>query len=140
VRATGSARLLLVVISAVVALVVIVAIVIIDPPAQRLRSLDSRRTDDLGSLQRGIELYWNEHKSLPAGLAELVRERELGPLPTDPETGASYEYEPVGESTYRLCANFALDTREEGTRGSSYPDQWAHGSGRQCLERTVNEP
>jgi hypothetical protein len=137
VTTRGGATALAVIVLAVVALVVVIAIVVIDPPRQRLRSLDERRTDDLGSIGQGVEMYWTEHKVLPADLAELGKERNLGRVPVDPETAAPYEYEPVGEYEYRLCATFALDTLETDPGDLSYPDGWLHGAGRHCFDRSV---
>ncbi len=130
--ARGSAKLLAVVVSAVVATVVIVAIVIIDPPTQRLTALDERRVEDLQAIEQGIDLYWREHQTLPSDLTALFAAPGLSP-PKDPESGAAYEYERVGERSYRLCVTFARATSEQERPSWSLP--WAHRAGRFCFDR-----
>ena len=132
--AQGSAKILAVVVSTVVAAVVIVSIVIIDPPNQRLTALDERRVEDLQTIERGIGLYWQEHQVLPSDLVAVFTEPGLSP-PTDPQSGAAYEYERVDERSYRLCATFARATSEQERRNWHLP--WAHRAGRFCFDRKV---
>jgi hypothetical protein len=123
-------------ISAVVIGAVITAILLDPPGVQRQRKMDARRVEDLSSIQRATEEYWNRHKVLPTDLAMLGKEPGLRVAATDPETGSPYIYEVTGPKSYRLCAVFARDSSERAA-GPYFSVTWAHGAGRHCFELTL---
>lgn len=112
----------------VVAAAVVAGLVISGPPAEqrRLRA-DERRVSDLQQLSRAIQSYYVETTSLPGELDALVNGWISSGLPRDPETEADYGYEITGDSTFRLCAEFARESRAD-TAG----EFWLHGEGRHC--------
>jgi hypothetical protein len=133
---TGN-KILAAVVTTIVVGAVITAIVLLDPPGvQRQRKMDSRRIEDLMSIQRATEEYWTRHKVLPPDLATLGKEAGLLVPANDPETGAPYIYEGTGPKSYRLCADFARTTAERAAI-PSYLIQWAHGAGRHCFDLKI---
>jgi hypothetical protein len=119
----------------IVAAVVAGLIAIGSPALQRKRKLDDQRVADLSSISQYVKYYWEQHKQLPADLAELGRQPGVR-VPSDPETGAAFEYVITGTNAYRLCANFALDSADqEHRRYYSGTDDWPHGAGRGCFDR-----
>lgn len=135
--------------------------VIGSPMNQRKLRLDQRRLEDLQSLQWQIINYWQQKQELPANLAVLNNPISSYAVPRDPEfqKGIVYEYNKVGDKTFKLCATFALPMPEgwvEQSRGyggtmmndvavSSMPhpggasgDSWDHEAGRACYDRTID--
>jgi Domain of unknown function (DUF5671) len=102
------------------------------PGEQRKARLDQRRDEHLQMISRAVDSYWSNHRQLPQSLAELAREPGVGPIPTDPETGKTYEYSASGGETYRLCAVF---DRHSDETASGY---WWHGAGRHCFNLNPN--
>ena len=98
-------------VSAVVVCAVVTAILLDPPGVQRQRRMDGRRIEDLLSMERAAEEYWNRHKVLPPDLAALAKEPGLRVPEADPETGSPYVYEVTGPKSYRLCAVFARFVR-----------------------------
>ena len=111
-----------------VAAAVVAGLVISGSPAEqrRLRA-DERRVSDLQQLARAIQSYYMETTSLPDGLDALVNGWISSGLPRDPESEAGYDYEITGDRTFRLCAEFARESRS-GTAG----EFWLHAEGRHC--------
>jgi len=131
---TGPRILMAGVTAAVVAAVVAAVFVLGSPAEQRQRRLDERRVRDLSTIENSIRAYASTHPDLPSDLAALGREPGPRRAPTDPETGAAYEYSLTGKEAYRLCAVFAGPSAEAA---SAYAERegWTHGAGRQCFER-----
>ena len=78
------------------------------PGTARLERLDERRARDLGELAAAVERHRVFTGRLPASLDE-VRDGPSGSPPIhDPETGAPYEYEVLGEGRFRVCARLSL--------------------------------
>ncbi len=143
------------VIAGVVSLVVIISIgagffIVGSPAVQRDRRFDERRVSDLGILQSEIVNYWSNKGRLPLELADLKNDISGFAPPADPQTQAPYEYNPKGPLTFELCAVFKADSRptQEGSRfskpvsvepyGEPYRNNWDHGPGRVCFERTID--
>src|SRR5690606_34129574 len=78
------------------------------PGTARLERLDERRARDLGELAGAVERHRVFTGRLPEALDE-VRAGPSGPPPArDPETGAPYDYEVLGEQRFRVCARMSL--------------------------------
>ena len=103
------------------------------PSEERTLRLDERRVTDLVALSSAVDVYWTRHQKLPTSLDEL-RSEPVGRLDLeDPDSRAAYEYRPLSERAYEVCAVFERD--------SGAPDRpapggvWAHRAGRQCFPR-----
>ena len=120
--------------SAVVALMLVLGFLQLGPPrTQRSLRADSQRVQQLYQLGNNIENYWRSHASqLPTSIDTLPGQH------LDPITHAYYEYRPIKNSQFELCANFAQpsQTVENG------PTIWTHPAGRHCflLDATAQLP
>ncbi|TSD04589.1 MAG: Uncharacterized protein Greene071436_120 [Parcubacteria group bacterium Greene0714_36] len=145
--------------SAVFIVAVIVAgfFIVGSPAAQRSRRFDAERVSDLQMIQGGIINYWIYKDALPQSLDELRNQITGFVPPTDPETGASYEYRVIGPLTFEICAEFKTD-ESESDRGNFhakplpllYPDgsrvspqiaaneTWSHSADRHCFSRAID--
>lgn len=118
------------------------------PMSARAKRFDERRVGDLQSIQSYlIYSYWQQKASLPDSLDDLKDPISGFMVPVDPETGADYEYAQTDDLSFRLCATFSLSSQsaDRGLETSSplYPgmsgnENWKHGAGRQCFDRTVD--
>jgi len=113
------------------------------PISARQRRFDDQRLEDLQAIEMGIERLCVEQEfregrmrktwkaPLPATLDELTeraREENYYTLnTTDPKTEAPYEYKVTGETTYKLCATFAL------VRDYKINMFWNHPAGPHCF-------
>lgn len=116
------------------------------PQSQRLVRFDERRVEDLSMLESQIFEYTRRIGKTPESLSNL---KELNyVLPSDPETGISYEYAQLGVMKFKLCATFNT-IAEEGQTSKGYipPPEISnlfryqlekHGKGEQCFERIIN--
>lgn len=117
------------------------------PWHQRSVRFDERRVNDLQMIQGEILRHWQMKGSLPKNL-DALRDTISGFLsPSDPETGAPYEYHAAGKLTFDLCAEFAVPSRSSGiSKGrlvapyphDPYVQNWEHGKGRVCFTRTID--
>lgn len=150
---TKIVRTSLVWISAVVVLAALVGgfVVMGSPFAQRDYRLDETRVNDLSQIQWEIVNYWQNKDELPDELSMLEDSLRAFRVPTDPITGAPYEYTKTGELSFELCAVFARGSRDDGIGRGPFPDRlgssdtflggennWEHDAGRQCFERTID--
>ncbi len=99
------------------------------PAEQRRLRIDERRVQDLIRISQAITTHWEKNSQLPANLPALVDGQRMRSLPTDPETGASYRFEPGGSHSYRLCAEFSIASKQ-----GTIEDFWNHDAGLQCFE------
>lgn len=121
------------------------------PYQARLARFDAQKVSDLQSIQSSVIAYYQAKQALPAKLADINTSLSYGPLPTDPQNGEPYEYEKAGALSFKLCATFnaeshstiggvpPLEPRAVPVGGkASIQDNWQHGSGRACFERTLD--
>ncbi len=137
---SGKSRTILVgAVILLVAAAIIGGLILVGPPSEeRGRRLDRMRVNDLRSVARALDLYWTRHQSLPASLEQLSKEPSTSVKLADPETALPYEYQPRGQKSYALCAEFAYDlASEQEVREKNF---WSHGSGRVCFELEASTP
>jgi len=142
-------------IGALVAVVtaIVAGFFIVGSPAQaRDVRLDVQRVSDLQGIQSQVLNLYQTKQALPARIDELADPLSYFSLPKDPATGENYVYEKTGPLSFKLCATFAREGRDLTGRGSfgrdttisePYPggiqDQnWKHGVGTECFERTID--
>ena len=100
--------------------------------------LDQQRVRDLRNISSAVDEYWRTHENLPQTL-DAMRDSEGIYIRSaaDPVTEERYEYSPLSERGYELCAVFVTDSSEQRRDSPrSFSDsKWEHGVGRQCFER-----
>lgn len=122
-------------------------IIVGTPQAARQYRLDQQRVSDLQSIQYQLTNYYQLKRALPGSLDALNDPLQYYAVPTDPISGAAYEYQKAGDLTFSLCATFSRETRLGTER--TYPvtavapqkgaaESWSHGAGRVCFERTID--
>ncbi len=133
---------------AIVAATVIVGFITVGSPQnKRLQNFDAQRVQDLQNLQGQIIYYWQAKNKLPAQLSDLNDPTRGTIVPTDPQTGAEYEYVPkAGVAEFTLCANFSLPSNASVPRAAApvgpYGNgttNWDHSAGRTCFDRTIDK-
>ena len=134
-------RWLVIAASVVVLATVIAAIVVIGSPSvQREARLDATRVRDLGRIADAVRNHAERHGALPPDLATLDRRPGQWIAFADPKDGSAYTYAVTGARTFRLCAVFATDTAAIPANSEfESGDDWIHGSGRQCFDRTTTK-
>jgi len=109
------------------------------PWTVRTREMDARRTQDLMAVQNYVLTVWQKDNKLPESLpADFV--------PKDPETGAAYGYQLLGDLKFEVCAEFQLPAENNNYRDYySYPSptekDWyvfPHAAGKVCFERIID--
>lgn len=122
-------------VTAVVVAVLAAAVIVLDPPQlQRERRLDERRTSDLELLATLVDRYYEANKQLPPDLAAVLQGGAGADGVTDPETRAPYEYGPLEDRRYRLCAVFSSSAGQDGGY-FRVAGGWNHPKGRYCFTR-----
>lgn len=138
----GGMRVFVAAVTLVVAAVVVAAVFVLGSPAeQRMIRLDQQRVTDLIGLRNAIKRDVQRNTALPKDLAAVSSAPPMRVRRIDPETGAPYEYEIVGERSYRLCAVFARPSESDRT-AMPYINEagWDHEAGRQCFDLTEPSP
>lgn len=136
---------------AILAFVTIVAgFFIVGTPAQaRLARFDAQKVNDLQNIQSEVIYYWQAKQVLPTKLDDLKNSLAYGLVPVDAQTGQSYEYATKGKLSFELCADFNAESRANPAglfasvptapvREKVPADNWQHGAGRVCFERTID--
>lgn len=121
------------------------------PQEIRAQKQDAIRIQDLQNIQWQVVNYWQQKEELPASLEELEDPISYNHIPVDPETKEPYAYRSTGAMKFEICATFALAGGTEDTGmgpmmptdasmvgGKFVPDNWQHGAGEQCFERTID--
>ena len=137
------------VIAAMIAIIVCGIVVAGSPFKQRLVKFDIQKVNDLQEIQSQTIFYWQQKQKLPATLGDLTDSISGFKAPTDPQSGASYEYRTTGTLSFQLCADFNVssgDAQVGAIRAvPAYPmgvsggtDNWQHGAGTQCFDRTID--
>ncbi|GIW68918.1 MAG: hypothetical protein KatS3mg100_412 [Candidatus Parcubacteria bacterium] len=115
--------------------------------ARNLR-YDELRENALRELVWRIQSYALERGSLPASLSDVLSSAHGDLSLEDPETGDPFDYKTLSESSFELCAVFALPsplTRACGEdqrcrRLVGEDDISLHSAGKWCVTRTIDAP
>ncbi len=124
---------------------------IVGTPAQaRLARFDAQKVSDLQNIQSQVVNYWQAKQTLPVAITDLNNSLSYGPVPVDVQTGELYVYQPTGKLSFKLCAVFNAQSRgnqntypemtmprQVGDKTMA-PDNWQHGSGQICFDRTID--
>ena len=99
------------------------------PRLQRMANADEMRLRDLNMISAAVLGHFNSYSKLPQTLAEINGSGPILRL-NDPETGTAYEYYPLDERRFELCAVFSTGNQTETRRP---PWARAHAAGHQCF-------
>ena len=118
------------------------------PSKVRAQNFDNQRLNELQQLSSVIEMHYGANRALPKTLQDIQPPYPL--TVNDPETKQPYDYRTTGDSTYELCATFALPTQNDVPNGyprampypaKPYgvitPPDWTHPAGRHCFSLEV---
>lgn len=120
------------------------------PITQRLLRLDQNKINDLQYIQDQIVHFWRGKEKLPRNLKEMEDPLSGFVVPIDEQTEKDYEYQVMGPRTFKLCAEFNLESRDikigQGSliyrplpAGDIFGQgNWEHGEGRECFERKID--
>lgn len=98
------------------------------PGSQRQLEADRHRVNDLRQIANAVFSYRAQNGSLPASLNDpLIRQRLGMNKASDPVTNAPYEYRPLGDMNYQLCARFSSASVGEASF-------WNHPAGHTCFD------
>jgi hypothetical protein len=122
------------VIAAVIAAIVAGLVLIGSPWEQRKQRFDERRARDLASISLEISSYWKARGVLPLTLDDLPRTGFDGYK--DPRTGKPYEYQILGATRYRLCAEFETEAPDDYPAWNGFG---RHGKGHTCFEQDAGK-
>jgi len=118
------------------------------PARERLRRIDEQRLRDLQGIRRALEILCVDRAGpvprlvdrLPQTLEEIDAKARRGDAVgwalalTDPETKESYEYRPLSETEFELCARFELP------RQRRWEPFWNHPAGQACFRLNLLDP
>jgi len=124
------------------------------PQTERMRTFDTRRSDDLSSLASCVDDFTRQFERLPSELSELERTSSLSYCANvrDPETNDFYEYSIISPlakdlttgvytGEIELCANFALPSDTAVVKGGytvANTSKWyMHAAGHYCFMETI---
>ncbi len=118
------------------------------PKTANLVKLDQQKISDLQETQYQIVNYWQRKEALPISLAVLSDPISGFNVPVDPQTNQPYEYivKDSENLSFLLCATFNKEganmygeTRPMSIPEKGYAENWQHGVGRACFERTIDK-
>ena len=110
------------------------------PRTQQLLKYDQEKVSDLQMINNDVQDYYRTKNDLPAVLenldgAPLNGYPMYGPLPKDPQSQKSYEYQHTGSTTYNLCAEFNKASQDVN---NLYGDSSLyHPAGHYCFSESV---
>jgi hypothetical protein len=111
------------------------------PKLARDRRLDQALIQNIYSIENTMNSYYDQHKKLPADLAELQSDNNFyinSSVLLDPETKTPLVYNRLSDKEFELCATFRTSSfDEEARKTSSYAgldmNNKNHFIGYQCL-------
>jgi hypothetical protein len=102
------------------------------PGRQREISADEKRSADLLNLANAVNRWYFAEKRLPSDV-NLLRAQEPALSIEDPITHMPYEYRPAAETSYQLCATFAVDSAASWVSPGQSRRFALHPAGRHCF-------
>ena len=144
-------------VTGIVLVAIIVGFVIVGAPSkERKRGFDRQRIRDLNELTTCINGYAQKYRRLPSSLNELKDTATYSycAKEKDPETQKPYTYRVIThpktngivyDGEFELCANFALESKEETNEEGKFSyfmnnrsNRWEnHSAGRNCNKITA---
>lgn len=108
------------------------------PRQARSREMDQMRQRDLVQIAEHLRMRQGRRQAQPVSLEELRLDAMSADVRVaDPETHATYGYEPIDSTRVRLCAVFAR-ADSVGPWGEQAQPFWRHGAGEHCYEFRID--
>lgn len=112
----------------------------------RGKKFDQTRIQRIQSLSSSVDSYFSTNKKLPQNLGEIFKDQQATPgynrdYYKDPETNQEFEYDPKGDYSYEICANFSADPpkKEQNAYYDSYRTNFnQYKKGRHCFDLTIS--
>jgi len=101
------------------------------------QQFDQKRVSDISSLRYSIESFYRKNNKLPEKLGDLSLSSYNSSTTNDPETDNEYEYSTTGTTTYKICATFAIDSKEGNDRYSYFDNKFIHPEGYHCFNLEI---
>lgn len=121
------------------------------PFTLRMKRFDERRISDLQNIQYQVVNFYQRKGVLPNNLDELKDPLAGFNIPLDPDTIITYGYEKVSDISFKLCADFSLEsdtlvdskniTRPIPITSEAFPlnENWRHEKGTVCFDRKIDK-
>ena len=136
---TKSLGRLLAIAGAIAAVAAVSVSIYLNPPSMvKAHALDLQRMQGLQEINNAVKTHYRNHQALPERLDAIENTDGLSERSnwSDPVTHRPYEYDVMGKTTYRLCADFAADSEQEE---NSYIYAFRkHRKGHDCFQQEVN--
>ncbi len=143
-KLNSSSRKIWVIVAAVVILASIVwgFYVLGSPRTQRLYKYDEQKINDLMNLNSSVQSYYSQKNTLPNSIQDLSALNYYY-IQNDPQSGKPYEYQKTGNTSYKICAEFNEDSKQNNSpniymRPVGYTS-WTHPAGHYCFDEVVNQ-
>jgi hypothetical protein len=136
---TKSFGKLLAIAGAIAAVIAVSVSIYLNPPsAVKAHAFDQQRMQSLQQIDIAIKNYYHNHRALPDRLDALESTGGLSARSkwSDPITHLPYEYDVLGKTTYRLCADFSADSGKEDDFYFFTARQ--HHKGHDCFQQEVD--
>ena len=116
------------------------------PMMQRDLRIDNQQVSDLSSISQSALSYWQQTKKIPATLDEMENDLGWYQIPKSPEGQPAYEYVPVSDLSFKVCATFKRESTDDINANVMYQgqgfveegEQWKHKAGYTCFTRTID--
>ncbi len=157
-QAMGSRYKIIAIVSSVLVVASIVTAFAVFGSPMMVRKLraDNMRVSHLQSIQWQIINHWQQKGALPETLSAAQDPLSSYLELNDPETGKPYVYEPTGKLSFKLCADFLMESQENDPKYGAYTvggmdyavsarypgdvtnNTWKHAAGNVCFDRTID--
>lgn len=125
------------IISVIMFLALVYGFTIIGSPEDtRGKKFDQTRVTHLTTLRSSIDNYYSLNKKLPESLDSVQSNSSyISTYRKDPETNTEYLYTPTNEVSYKLCATFNADSKDDTSNISMHNlnSEYSHPKGYHCF-------
>lgn len=131
---------LLAIAGAIAAITAVCVSIYLNPPsAVKAHALDQKRLQSLQQIDIAIKAYYHNYQVLPDRFDAIENKNSLSTWSNwrDPVTHLPYEYDAMGKTAYRLCADFSADSEKDDNR---YIMTFRnHHKGHDCFQQDVSK-
>lgn len=108
------------------------------PNQTREANFDQTRVSRIRNVVSVISNYYFKNNVLPQKLSDLSDVLYAPDDIKDPQTEKEYDYELISQTTYKICANFAIASKDIKDSNYYYSDKkYEHPKGNYCFSENV---